>query len=927
MAVYPILDMTKTIRIFPLMKDRKSIRFFGASHIDAPIAREAYASDASIYRIHPLRIICPTTEEQAVVEVASALSDGVSITPRGGGTGLAGGALGKGVIIDCSRLTAIKHISIDNKTVSCQTGIIYQDLNLALKDAGLFFPPDPSSGDSCQIGGMLANNSSGPRSVKYGLTSDYIEELTVVGKDGRPIHLKKYRLGGDELAQLCAQYPAYGTVLRLLQEHRELILSRWPRVKKNSAGYNLRQVIDELDRGLFHLPALYVGSEGTFGLFLSAVLRLLPLPSGNRSFRLFFDTLEQAGSAVAPLLATEPSSLEIVDGATLNLIGRQNHRAPLAADAMLLLEYDDDLDQREARLNAEVAGLRLSAPLERAASEHERLILWAARKAIVPTLYRHHVAKRPLPFIEDASLPVEKLTEFIAWVGDRLRRENLTFGLYGHIGDGNLHIRPLLDLHVDADLRLTERLYDEVYEKIFSLGGSSTAEHADGRLRAPVVRRLYGDEIYDLFVLLKSLLDPRNLFNPDVILAERRFGDDIDLQKLELTCAACGKCNGYCPAFEIFRREDMSARGWLRMLKFGGIENAALGDWYRYCLNCRNCAIVCPAGVDIAREILRYKADRPDKTARRIIALFDRPTLFSRFLAAGSYFYPISRITVGRKITALLGRRFGLDDKAIFPRPARRTLRDRHPDLCRAERPVALFHGCADNYFTAAAGDALIKVFAHFGYEPALPPQQCCGLPMEVYGHRENMIEKAKYNIDALSGFDTVVFTCASCLHRLAEYHLLFEPGTEYHGKASALAKKLYDPCQFLRLRNVTIPESAGRRAVRLTYHHPCHLRAAGLEQEPIRLLTEIARIDILHPEGAGRCCGQAGSFGYFHYQEGMAVFAPKKAEYEEMGAEVIVSSCPACISKIAKEMGDGVRVCHPLEIIADLIEGKPLHE
>lgn len=901
----------------------KIVKYFETSAPDTPASREAYASDASIYRILPRRVLCPQSEKEAIDSILDSLNRGIPVTPRGGGTGLAGGALGNGTVIDCSRLTDILEISADKKTVTCQPGIIYQDLNIALKEHGLFFPPDPSSGDSCQIGGMLANNSSGPRSVKYGLTSHYVEELVVLTNRRKLLTLKKYKLDDPQLKEFLAAYPEYEDIRKLLADNRDAILDRWPKVKKNSAGYNLRQVVTDLDDGIFNIPALYVGSEGTLGFFLSVTLGLLPLPAGKRAFRLFFNSLEDAGDAVAPLLGTAPSSLEIVDGSSLDLIGRKKHHIPPGVEAMLMLEYDDDLDAREAQLDAALSRINPASLPERAASEEERLALWAARKAIVPTLYRHHPIRRPIPFIEDASLPVERLTEFISWVRKRLEKEELVFGLFGHIGDGNVHIRPLLNLADEHEFELAKRLYDETYDYMFSLGGSSTAEHADGRLRAPVLRKLYGNEIYDLFVRIKHILDPDNLFNPDVILSPRSMTDDLDLTKLELTCAACGKCNGYCPAFEVFRCEDMSPRGWLRMMKFEGVDDDTLSDFYEYCLNCKNCTTVCPAGVDIAGEILKYKALRPDKAARRVISVFDNRKMFNRLLKTGSMFYPLSRSWMGRKAAMLVGGRpFGFDDHAVFPQPARKSLRQRHPDLCVETGEVALFHGCADNYFVSSAGDAAVKVFRHYGWDLAMPEQTCCGLPMEVYGHRDNLIEKAKINIDALSDFTAVVFTCASCLHRLADYHQLFEIGSEYHEEALALKDKLFDLSQYLRLRRVTFEDASRLNGLRVSYHHPCHLRAAGLEKEPLRLLEQIEGIEILHPDRAGRCCGQAGSFGFTHYREGTAMFDAKREEYRRLAPDVIVSSCPSCISKIRKEMGGAVRVCHPIELIADILEG-----
>lgn len=910
------------------MRDKSGqVKFRGkAAAGETAAIREAYASDASLYRIVPGRVECPTTVGELTTIVTAALAAGTPITPRGGGTGLSGGALGRGLVVDCSRLNQITAVSAESRTVTCRPGIIHRDLNLALKPHRLFFPPDPSSGDSCQIGGMLANNSSGPKSVKYGLTSDYVERVTVIGGDGVPLDLRSWSLQADDWLAFASAHPEYAEILSLLQKHTSIIRERWPKVRKNSAGYNLRQVVDGLDKGRFNIPALYVGSEGTLGIFTSVVLRLLPMPSGSRSFRLFFGSLEDAGDAVAPLLDTAPSSLEIVDGSTLDLIGRAKFSIPAQAEAMLLLEYDDDLDGRERSLSSVIPRLKLTSAPDRAAGAGEQQALWAARKAITPTLYRHHAVKRPVPFIEDASLPVPRLPEFIAWVRERLEREGLTFGLFGHIGDGNLHIRPLLDLKSQHDFSLMERLYGEVYDKIFALGGSSTAEHADGRLRAPVVHRLYGDEIYDLFRGIKTLLDPRGLFNPEVILSEKPFVGDIDLAKLELTCAACGKCNGYCPAFEIFRREDMSPRGWLRMMKIGGPKDADIEPFYRYCLNCKSCTTVCPAGADIAEDILAFKAAHPHKTAGAVIGLFDRRRIFSGLLALGAPVGPLTASKAGKWAAGWVGRRpFGWDNEVALPQPARKSLRKRHSASCRSDGRVAYFHGCADNYFVSAAGDALLRVLRHVGFDPVMPPQDCCGLPMEVYGHRDNLIAKAKTNIDALAPFEAVVFTCASCLHRLADYPRLFEPDSAYHRKAVALKDKVFDICQFLNRQAIDLPDDHAGRAITLTYHHPCHLRAAGLEREPLKLLERMPGISIRHPDLAGRCCGQAGSFGYVHYREGRAIFAAKKEEYAAMQPDVIVSSCPSCISKIQAEMGEGIRVCHPIEIIADRIEGREL--
>lgn len=198
---------------------------------------------------------------------------------------------------------------------------------------------------------------------------------------------------------------------------------------------------------------------------------------------------------------------------------------------------------------------------------------------------------------------------------------------------------------------------------------------------------------------------------------------------------------------------------------------------------------------------------------------------------------------------------------------------------------------------------------------------------MEVYGHKDNMIKKAKFNIDRLIGFEAVVFSCASCLHRLAEYDQLFETDSEYYNKAVGLKERLYDISQYLNHLGVDLPGDDLQEEVEISYHHPCHLRAAGLQNEPNILLNKVDKVKLQHPERADRCCGQAGSHGYINYQAGKQAFSAKKAEYRKMKVKIITSSCPSCIGKVQQEMGEDVRVCHPVEILADLIDGKSLYE
>lgn len=888
-------------------------------YLKARATLTAYASDASIYSITPYAIKRIYKVEDILKAVELARRRGLSITPRGGGTGLAGGALGSGIVLDFGSFENILEIDPDRQTVVTQVGVIYDELSLFLKRYGLFFPPDPSSGDSCQIGGMIASNSSGPKSVKYGLTSHFVEELKIVTPSGKLIDLKKMRLGSRELMNFLGENSEYQRVFDILQKSSQLIKDNWPKVKKNSAGYNLLQVISDFDRGIFNMPALMVGSEGTLCLFVSARLRLLPLPKEILTARLYFKSLVDAGKAVASILEIAPSGLEIIDGTTLDLIGRAEFDIPRDAAALLLIEFDEDIKSaRESFLDL-ADKLDLADPVDFAEDSESAAALWRCRKAIVPTLYRHHPSKRPIPLVEDVSLPIDQIPTFIEYITSLFASHNLAFGLFGHIGDGNLHIRPLLDLNDSDDLDLAQWIYKDVYDKVISIGGSTTAEHADGRLRASVLKKLYGEELFAVFKGIKETLDPDNIFSPDSILSEVPFTEKIDYEKIKSYCAACGKCNGYCPVYDLFRREDFSPRGWLRILNQSGESRRKLDKYLSYCLNCKNCTNVCPAGVDIASEIINYRSIKPSIISKTVIGFADTEPLFNLSLKLGRIAEPLLKSPYGSMLIALTGKKsFGFDRSVSFPAIAGKPLRKRFTERISDFGEVALFHGCADNLLESNVGEAIFEVFDHLGIKVLIPEQKCCGLPQEVYGHRENLIEKARFNIDRLIRFDSIITGCASCLLKLKEYEKLFDDGSRYKDDARTLAAKCFDVSQYLNNLDIDYAIFDSEKPIKVTYHNPCHLRAAGFHKEPEKLIRRLNNVEIVHPMYADQCCAQAGSYGFVHFQESKAMFKKKRYDYNETGAEYIMTSCPACKMKIHAEMGEEFKVVHPVEILAE---------
>ncbi len=352
-------------RTDPLISDLK--RLFGErAKTDAPTLT-AYAIDAGIHRVTPRAVVLAERREDIPALLRYAWERGVPVTARSAGTNLTGNAIGPGIILDCSRLNRILEVNREGSWARVEPGVVYAELNKALEPAGFRFAPDPSSGDACKLGGMLGNNAAGPRTLKYGATKDNVLDLTLYLADGSEVLARPYALDDPALRALTASHPAFQELFNLVKSRRDLIAEKKPRVSKNSSGYNLFALAEELDRGLFDLPRLFVGSEGTLGIAADARIRLIPRPARTVTGLLYFHRLEEVGEAVNALLPLRPSALEMMDRYAMDLVGRERHGIPPDAMAMLLLELDeDDVEAAIARAEGACAKFSLARKMETA---------------------------------------------------------------------------------------------------------------------------------------------------------------------------------------------------------------------------------------------------------------------------------------------------------------------------------------------------------------------------------------------------------------------------------------------------------------------------------------------------------------------------------------------------------------------------------
>jgi Fe-S oxidoreductase len=478
--------------------------------------------------------------------------------------------------------------------------------------------------------------------------------------------------------------------------------------------------------------------------------------------------------------------------------------------------------------------------------------------------------------------------------------------------------------------------YHEIHSTVLDrFGGSICGEHGDGRIRAEYVRKMFGEDLYGLFVQVKKAFDPRHILNPGIKISDRPFTDHIDYTRLSKSCATCAKCNAVCPVYDVFQSEDMSSRGWFEIVTSNDYSYLSSKRVVEACLNCKSCRTVCPAGVDVSDLILQKRAEHPNRLAGWIF----------RFQAGGAGFDSLLRWLgetqplwdrpllrrllewMTKPILHRLAPTARLPSELVLPRLAAKQLRERHANLIPGQSAqasssgVAYFHGCAANYFDDGVGDAVIGVLRKHGVEPALPPQRCSGTPIQTYGHMDLVREGARFNLNSLAQYETVVTGCASCTLMLKDYPSLFAQGEERR-QAEDLAKKVVHITEFVA-RSPHAPalaQTAGRTK-HVTYHSSCHLRAAGVTKEPRKLLASLPGVNFTEMPDADRCAGGAGTFIVKDYDTSQRIFSRKARAVEQAGADVVATSCPACMIRLKNGLREGVEVKHVAQMLNEAYE------
>lgn len=475
--------------------------------------RARYSQAGGIHRIVPAGVARPATLDELASVLDWARERGLAITPRGAGTAMDGGSVGDGLVLDLTGLDAPLEIDRNGMRARVGAGVRLRDLQAAAMAAGLRYGPEPSSARWATVGGMLGTNAAGARTFRLGPAADWVEELSLLTADG-PMQLSRAS-DGDPSHPVVRRMRE--SVLPLVERHAATIRARSPSVRKDTAGYRL---VPWLDSG--RLIDLVIGSEGTLGIVTEATLRLEPIPVASGTLRVVLETRAAIPAAVEALVPADPSAIELLDASFLKLVAAHGVREASwdGAGAVLLVEIEGNSPGAVRDRVAEAT--RALAPVARevhtAHDAEEAAALWSLRHEASPVLAALADGRRSLQVIEDGCVPLAALPAYLDTIAAACRDAAMDVVMFGHAGDGHVHVNLLPDLDRPDWLTAVRGIYERVSEAVIALGGTPAGEHGAGRLRAPLLEALLGPEALGVMAAVKAAFDPTDRMNPGVIL-------------------------------------------------------------------------------------------------------------------------------------------------------------------------------------------------------------------------------------------------------------------------------------------------------------------------------------------------------------------------------------------------------------------------
>ncbi|MFZ0832701.1 MAG: FAD-binding and (Fe-S)-binding domain-containing protein [Mycobacterium sp.] len=933
-------------------------------------SRATYSTDGSNYRQIPIGVVVPTSVDDAAAAIDVCRDHNVPVLSRGGGTSLAGQCCNTAVVLDWSKYcTQVVSVDADKGVAVVEPGIKLDSLNDHLADTGWMVGPRPSTHVSCTIGGMIGNNSCGATAQAYGKMVDSARRLEVLTYDGLRMWVGPTP---DDLWQQIVdeggrRADIYRGLRRIRDEYADDIRARYPDIPRRVSGYDLDSLLPE--KG-FDVAGLLVGSESTLVTVLRAEISLVRRPAAHVLALLGFDSLGAAGDAVPAVLDHQPAALEGFDR-QLTELEHSQHLAEAAlkelpeGNAWLMVQINGD-DQDEASGKAE----EMISDLRRGAAQHTKILedprhqeqVWKAREAGLGATAHPPDSPDTHAGWEDGAVPPDRLGDYLRDFQQMLDRYGYSgASLYGHFGQGCVHVRIPFDLRTAAGIARYRAFAEEAAHLVTDYGGSLSGEHGDGQARGELLPIMFGDRVVRAFEELKDLFDPGNRMNPGKVVRalpldrDLRWGadyrpaepetqfayphDEHRFSRAANRCVGVGKCRGeesgvMCPSYRATGEEEHSTRGRARLL-FEMLQGDVITDGWRstevrdaldLCLACKGCRNDCPVNVDMAT----YKAEflyHHYKRRLRPMAHYSMGwlPLLARLAAIAPG--PLNAVAHTPGVSLALKALGGIDRQRDIPRFAKRRFtawfKDRPPSAGPAQRgPVVLWPDTFTNNFDTGIARDAVAVLESAGFEVRVPEQAvCCGLTWISTGQLQIAKKMLQRTLNALKpalhqSIPVVVLepSCAAVFR--SDMPELLDGDEDAH-RLAALTRTLGE---ILRERAPDWSPPPMKRQAIVQPH--CHQHAIlGMDKDKAALSAGGIDADVLD---AG-CCGLAGNFGFERGHHDVSVACAEDKLLPAIRAAgtgtLVVADGFSCRTQIRELTGDRVAV-HTASALAATLPG-----
>jgi FAD/FMN-containing dehydrogenase/Fe-S oxidoreductase len=947
-----------------------------------PFNRGRYATDASFYQIVPFGVVVPRTIDEALRAMAICRDDGRIVTPRGGGTSQCGQTVNDGIVIDLSKhLNKIISLDVENRTCIVEPGIVLDDLNRQLKKHGLWFPVDVSTASRATIGGMAGNNSCGGRSLRYGTMRDNTIAMDAALADGNLLHFGEVNSGDDAPA-------LFRDMLALGEREATEIAERFPQVQRRVGGYNLDALTPRNTAN--NMAHLLVGSEGTLAFTTQVELKLWPLIGSKALGVCHFGSFYEAMDATQHLVKLKPIAVELVDR-TMIALGRDIAMfQPIIKsavrgdpDALLIVEFAEEDQAANAAKLKELGALmgdlgfgwnnppRKWGGVVDVTEPALQTGIAEFRAAGLNVMMSMKQDGKPVSFIEDCAVPLPHLADYTERLSAIFRKHDTTGTMYAHASEGCLHVRPVLNLKLDKDVKAMRAIAEEAFAMVREYKGSHSGEHGDGLVRSEFHAEMFGERIISDFAEVKHRFDPQNVLNPGKIVDPPKMDDRSlfrytpDYRVGELKTAldwsawpgagggfqgaiemcnnngTCRKLEGgvMCPSYRATRNEKDVTRGRANTLRLAisgqlgpdALTSDEMADTMKLCVSCKACRHECPTGVDMAKmkiEVLAARAAKHGLTLRDWLVGY-----LPRYAALAARAAPLANLrNKSPLLRNLLERYAGISAKRSLPK-WRSDVFHRDADAVGPAdgHEVVLFADTFNRVYERENLDDALRVLIAGGYRVHLPKPMdrssralCCGRTFLSAG----LVDQARAELDRLVATYApfaargvpIVGLEPSCLLTLRDELLSLR--SDNTAKSVSAHAMLFEEFLVREAEAGRLQLPLKPIAPKAMVHGHCHQKSFGAfkaVEQALRLIPDL-KVETIESS----CCGMAGAFGYgadtydvsIQMAEASLLPAVRKADADTL----IVADGTSCRHQIAD--GASREALHVARVLAMSLDG-----